>query len=250
MASKRIGLVLFLLMPTLGWGEDVSVEGVRPVQVDTYRGVAHIFRRFDAFPMADRRGLSLRMTGTLEPGRRPIQEAMPYIADNGHTTPLFAAAGDEMRLPDQAGLWSRNPPILAPLGRDRRIVLGFRIVVAGFTGNRFTKTQASGWLRQLDACIADEAGPVAAFLLPNTHKLSVMVMPGARLEVQDGPNARLLVKNGGTTPYRFTFRPQDFASSATFVSTQVFGPVFMEIPFSVHGTWKRNTQRGTYQAGR
>jgi len=249
MALKWIGLTLWLLAPTMAQAEDISVTGTRPVQVDTYRGVARIFRRFNAFPDADRAGLSLRMTAVLAPGHQPVQQAMPFLAEESGAVPLFATSGDEMRLPDSATLWAQNPPVMARLATGQRITLGFRIVVAGFSGDRFTRMQATGWLQQLDACIADEAGPVAAFLLPDTHRLSVQVAPGARLEVREGETAQLLVVNGGTTPYRFAFRPQDFPRGAVFVSSRAFGTVFMEIPFAVHGTWQRGAGRGTYRAG-
>jgi len=246
------GFVLLgcFLVAGVAWGEEISVEGVRPVRVDTYRGVERIFRRFEGFAAQDRAGLSLRITGVLEPGDRPVQEAMPYLAEATGVVPIFGPVGDEMRLPEDAGLWERDPPVFARLGRGQRVGLGFRIVVSGFTGAQFTNGQARGWLRQLDGCIEDEAGAVVAFLLPDTHKLIVMVAAGASFEVREGAASRVLVRNGGAVPYRFVFRPQDFGRDAVFVSDRALGEVFMEIPFSVRGEWKRGVERGKYQAGR
>jgi hypothetical protein len=231
---------LYAPLPAHAAPEAISVDGTRPVQIADYRDLAKVFRTFNTFPAADRADLTLHVMARVLPGDRPIQSAAPYLRGTAGPIALFGATGAEMHLPLTDALWAENPPVYAPLTHGQKVGLRFVMMVTPSRPDRFTDAQARGWLRELDGCIEDVVGVVFAFLMPDAHRLAVDIAPGARLDAVSGGTVRPLVVNQGATPYRFTFRPQDYPRDTLFRSDRPLGALTAIIPMNIHGELTRN----------
>ncbi|WP_029605817.1 hypothetical protein [Kozakia baliensis] len=220
--------------------ENIQVEGQRWVAMPHhYRSLERVYRRFDSFPAKDRRDLALHMTGTLEPGDRPGASSGLVLRAKQGVIPLFPNGGMELTIPHSQALWDENPPMFGHLAKDENVRVGFYFTVAHADARRFTWEEAKGWLRELDACIEDEGGAVVAFLLPDTHKVTVSVSAHSNLTVTEGGQTRALVLNQGNEPVDYVFRPQDFSRDAVFDATAPLGPVTLRLPFSLSGKLHR-----------
>lgn len=216
--------------------EIIDVQGQAMVPLSRrYRGLERILRRFESFPAEDRDGLTLHMQAVLQPGDRPGHESGLMMKPDGAIIPLVHGAESEIVLPRDTRLWDADPPLYARLSKDEHVSVGFFFTVVPPDASGFSRKEALHWLNQLDRCIEDEGGVVLAFLLPDTHKLTVDIAAGSRFEAVEGERRQLLVDNGGASAYRFTFRPQDFPKNTHFVASKPLMRIAMALPFPLHG---------------
>ncbi len=254
---------------SLGSGSDreetIEVSGQALVPIEHgYRRLERVFRRFDSFPSSDRAGLTLHMDAHLQPGDRSARGSVLQLQSDTHVQLLLNGVENEVVVPHDETLWQKDPPLYARLRPGEALSIGFFFTIdpqglgarehrtgdhsledptrkdhLSKEGQSFTQAQARHWLGQLDRCIEDEGGFLLALLLPDTHKLSVDLAPNSRFEVVEHGVARLLVDNQGAVPYRFVFRPQDYARDAVFQSDRPFMHLVLTLPFALHGTLKR-----------
>lgn len=214
---------------------DVQGQAMMPLS-RRYRGLERILRRFESFPAKDRDELTLHMQAVLQPGDRPGRESGLMMKPDGAIIPLVHGAESEIVLPRDTRFWDADPPLYARLGKGEHVSVGFFFTVAPPDPSQFSRKEAMHWLNQLDRCIEDEGGVVLAFLLPDTHKLTIDIAVGSRFEAVEGERTQLLVDNGGASAYRFTFRPQDYPKDTRFIASKPLMRIAMTLPFPLHGT--------------
>jgi len=219
--------------------ENIAVNGVRPAKIGDYRQTARLFRRFAAIPEKDRPDLSFGLTGVLEPGDRPVQEAMPYLATKIGNVPLFRQQGDEMVFPRDDALWMENPSVMAPLAKSERIRLRFVFHIRPPERPIFSDETARHWLSEFDASSENVIGFIGALLIPDAHRLMITLAPNARFSVREKGASRDLAVSGSHAPDRYTFRPQDFSHDAVFSSNRAIPQIDLVVPFDLKTEWRR-----------
>lgn len=219
--------------------ENIEVHATRTVKVQTYRAVARVFNRFNAFPEKDRANLSLHVLGRLQPEDAPLKASGLHLQTQNGPIPLFNADNDELTVPLTKALWAENPPLMANLTANEFIGFTFQIAVATPQPDQFTDAEARHWLKQLNNCMEDVVGVVVAFMLPDAHRLIVSVAPHSRLEAVKNDQSQLLLDNQSDTPQTFVFRPQDYPRDTLFRSTRAFSQVLIKIPLDPHASMKR-----------
>ncbi|PCD80037.1 hypothetical protein CO710_04050 [Acetobacter orleanensis] len=221
--------------------ENIEVHAARPVTVQSYRAVARVFNRFNAFPEQDRAGLSLHVLGRLQPKDTPLKDTGLHLQTKNGAIPLFNAENDELTVPLTRVLWDENPPLMANLLPGDFIGFTFQIAVSTPQPDHFTDAQARHWLQQLNNCMEDVVGVIVAFMLPDAHRLIVSVAPHARLEAVSNGQTQRLLDNQSDAARSFIFRPQDYARDTLFQSDKPFHQVLIKIPLDPHARMKRKS---------
>ncbi|MBR0559276.1 hypothetical protein [Neokomagataea anthophila] len=200
--------------------DTIEVSGQRVYQVTTYQRMVRVYDRFQKIPERARHGLSLVFVGETMPDHGFPSSAGIVIHAAQGDIPLYSGEDREMHFPITEVLRVQNPSVLQTKSSDKTVYNHISLQLTPPDATRFTDDDARQWLVQVNDCVEDLTGVILAVLMPDAHKIQVAVAPRSRLEMVQGGVVRLLVENGGATPYLYTFKPQDFARDVLFQASQ------------------------------